>query len=654
MGTNIKFSDLIRYILLGCISSVIVFLTINCILSGTARIQGESDHTAIQNILASIDSLNASVSIVLMFAVFFIAGVVVQGMRLWLLQSVRRATRFPWVLSMIETLYGNHRHDRWYFTALTDCIRAFVIPTYFYDKNNYARVLKFKKDNNEHVPRWVYISDHPEVLSDVIYKIISVNSHSGEDDREYLSDFLTSFLMIVRICFLSLFLFNFTRFPNVWKLELSLMALGILLVIWSKAYSGEYIRNLGVSFRALSKKEPEMADWDEVILSQGAPKVYVLIRTKATEPNYLRDTLLSVESQTYRNLQIIVLEDVDSDCVDKDGRITAGPSAIAGIVKEFTDRDHHPSVYERLQYSRKYCGGPAGAILEVRNIFLKTAGPNDIAVILDDDDRFRRERALEDIVYAMNRGQANICLTSFETKGDIEMDITNNGGRTHNSLISRFSRRSIMRFDPALCYASSIGWTKACRFEIVDAYAGAIRSLSLEQKFRDLGRYEDFPDLFMLLMKNAVVTGVPDATHSYYKREGRITTVPRKEDFTKARAGFLAFLLHMVSHSENMLQEGAAGYAKEFVLFKTCQIEDIYHKHFGKDKDYCMFTFTDALWKETGILSSSVRDYFGFKDEEGEGLEEFRQTVLTRMTALTNTQPDGSPAILTLGSLKND
>ena len=139
----------------------------------------------------------------------------------------------------------------------------------------------------------------------------------------------------------------------------------------------------------------------------------------------LKRTLDSINRQTYQNILVIVLEDVDKDY---DNQVTTAKQ----IISLYQDSQNYPFLFDKIAYSVEHCGGPAAAMIRIKELFLKTACDDDIAVMLDDDDALKRSDAIEDIVYMMNSRKANICITSFESCGEISMDITNKGGGKHN------------------------------------------------------------------------------------------------------------------------------------------------------------------------------------------------------------------------------
>lgn len=646
METNLKFSDIIRYILLGSLSLFIIlqpiYIFLICINSDLVP---EAEH-AFWLILPSVLDNNttyASVVLVILLAVSYLVGAAVQGYRLFLLQTIRRCYHYPRVRAFMEYCFGNPGKNMTRLTSLPhqelirSVLRLFVIPSYFYDIYNYTRVLKFRKRGTQHIPNWIYISDEPQMTCEVIDKIVGKR---GDDDHLYLSEFLTSMMAVTWSCMILLlpllpFLF--------WRTLFTLLIFLLLLVgfcVAAKSFGEEYIRSLGMWFRAKLEEEHRIDEFGHIIALNGAPKVYLLVRTKSNKAFFLDKTLESIERQSYKNFQVIIIEDVPkTKSSDPSPYVGLPDDCIAqNVVERYNDRIKHPSLYNHITFCKLDCGNPATTMMREREFFLKMADRTDIAVILDDDDELRTDDALLNIVHAMTRNKANLCLTSFESKGDLGLDITNNGGGVHNQVIKQFSRESISEFDHRLCHASSIGWTKACSMETVAKYVTLLDKHAEKHpgnSYCDFEKYEDFPDFVMQLFTGTVITGVVEATHAYYKREGRITTTVNDRDFSFCRAKNLNLLIELVLTDGDAFPnaEQAMHHTLEFVLFKTCQIEDIYHK-WEKNRKRPVFTFTDWLFK---ALSPESRLAFGVSTEK-----DFRRKVLEKLIKISTLEKDGS------------
>jgi hypothetical protein len=151
-----------------------------------------------------------------------------------------------------------------------------------------------------------------------------------------------------------------------------------------------------------------------------------------------------------------------------------------------------------------------------------------------------------------------------------------------------------------ICFASSIGWTKSYRYDVVKAYNESIlndtntisyededgtKKISYAELYRELSRYEDFPDFLTLLFKakgkkkGYVITGVEEPTHLYHKNPTSITGDVNIEDFMKARPHFLALTLIICSSCKKNFVRHAFRYALTYVMFKELQICNIIAKY---------------------------------------------------------------------------
>lgn len=638
METNLKFSDIIRYILLGSLSLIILSQPVYILLTiANEEFIQQTENLFMQLLpkLTASNSTYASVAIVVLLAASYLVGAAAQGYRLYLLQTIRTCYQYTIVRDFMEYCFGNPgKKYKWldplpFPSFCRNILRVFVVPNFYYDIYNYTRVLKFSKNSTLQIPEWIYISDEPQMTCEVIDKLVGKR---GEDDHLYLNEFLTSLTAVIWSCIWLMIPLLFFMPCRTFLTMVIYLAFEIGFCIAAKSFGEEYIRSLGMWFRAKLESEHRMEEYGRIIALHGAPKVYILVRTVSTGNFYLDRTLESIERQSYKNFQVIVIEDLGQPEPQKTQAKDSKPKVTIAqqVVERYNDREKHPSLYNHITFCKLKCGNPATTMMHERDFFLKMADKRDIAVILDDDDELRTDDALLNIVHAITRSKANLCLCSFESKGDLGLDITNNGGGVHNHLIQLYSRESIREFDPNLCHASSIGWTKVYTAEVAEKY----QKLLDEHEQRNPGnsycsfeKYEDFPDFVMLLFKGTVITGVREATHAYYKRPGRITTTPTDRDFSFCRARNLNLLIELVEQNGEQFPSAdeAMKHTLEFVLFKTCQIEDIFHKREDRRHSH-VFTFTDMLYE---ALSPQSRKAFGVKS-----YEEFRTKVFDKMKRL--------------------
>lgn len=594
MSTNIKFSILIRYVLQGFFSLIVIFATLSYIdmalfdhsISFLEQLFGFASlkYTKGAETMIKADDNQDLIKFIIALLLCFIAGIAMNGVRLAFMQFVRWLSGKLRIVRKIHLTGFGDGCNFWLFQWL---IRL-LFPTYYYNTFNYCRVIHNLKNVSSHYPNWVFISKRPELLSEIIDNI---SGNAGkDDDRLYMNELVTTMIMIVHSCLFALLLTG--NFIQIYTLIL--LVCDSLLILCAKAYADDYIRSLGVAFKSLTNDN--IRQYNNTMVLLGAPKAYILVRTKNCEENYLANTLKSIENQTYCNNHIIILEDFDDKNQEND-------DSIRKTVLEYQNFNEHPSIAHNITYCKTKCGSPAAAMNQIRKLFLNTAGDDDIAIILDDDDEFLRKNAVEDIVVNMQKGKANMCITTFETKGDIGKDITNGGGRIHNNVVRKLENRSqkgicpnramdimhslhdhllkffnsktpIKRRVPDFCYSSSIGWTKAYRKDMVSWYDELLENT----RYKDLRKYEDFPDFINFLSKKVVITGVSEPTHSYFKRSNRVTTqISTPRDFSECRAGNLQLLLGLVEQNIDKLNRKSYLYTREFILFKMCQIEDIFY-----------------------------------------------------------------------------
>jgi len=488
-----------------------------------------------------------------LLSAFFVVGIVLQGIRILAVRSVHRYPRSPF-------------------------LRLLSVCAAPYSAYNYCRIIKdSRKSSKNDYPDWIYISDRPEALIRSLSSYVeNATSHDMDGDMKYLNDMSIALLLWVSLlCVLTLAAAAVkavcgdavtAEFLMLFLMLAVLLVLRCLLVGISKAFAINFIQSVGDRCNALEKNGSNLSD---LYCSFGSPTAYILIRTHPSDLKWLRRALDSVAMQTYYDIRIIILEDIGT---------SNGSDEAKKIIGEFIEdrgtAGDKRNYLDNISYCQKQCNGAAGAAYYIREIFVNIAGKQDIAIFLDSDDKFRRRNAVHDIVAQMRRTASQVCITSFETVEEIGQNICNNGGRTHNELVNGLETNPAGDFcDGKLCYLSSIGWTKSYSYDQLKQYYQLIGKY--RQEYVGLAFYEDFPDIAALLFKGTTITGVKRPTHAYYKRSGSITCTPSVEAFRVQRAGFLALLVKMVLENRDLFVDKAADYLAHFVIFKSCQIENI-------------------------------------------------------------------------------
>lgn len=591
MESKVKFSDVIRFILLGGIT---IFLIACCLYllygSGifiqTLKIIKDYPYTIL----------------IFSLSVFFIIGVLLQGIRLqWL-----------YLLNKVKWLDYFCKSKRYLF-------RSCILPVYY---NSYETQCKVLKESNSKqnviLPSWIYTSDHPDRLIAIIEAHLKYND-KDIIDNEYktFNMFFTSVLIPIRLILLPLWIcvimyclsyFNeessiFDNIINIVSRQkdifflyfLLLFLMRIIVTMLSKRYAFEYIKQLGEQCKAVEEKNQDYLR--KIYSCQGEPTAYILIRTSSKNnrkaEEFLSRSLRSVAAQTYNSIHVIVLEDVE----DEKNKTNIVEDTINNVVR------CNKRLENKVEYSFKKLKGAAGSVYEIRNIFLKTAGKNDICIMLDDDDEFARPDAVEDIVVQLIRNNADVCISSFISKNNIRLDITNQGGKFHNDLVGDLEENPSCFNDAKYCKLSSIGWTKSYKYDLIKRYQEIVKPY--EKEFIDLKYYEDFPDIIALLLKDVRITGIHKPIYLYNKSENSVTASYNINAFKDQRAGFLALLLQLVKDNEDKLCNDAWKYTVEFVVFKTIQIENIICKYLvdcnesrEKRKKIYVFLFTKWLVKK--------------------------------------------------------
>lgn len=365
-----------------------------------------------------------------------------------------------------------------------------------------------------------------------------------------------------------------------------------------------------------------------------ASKAFVLIRTSLTSVGactgskryeYFKECLNSVLNQSFDDIVILLLQDTRT-ALSRRVEKTLPPRFCADILNNWSKLTGAKRNRE-LHFYRANCNGPALALYYLRKElnFLKPE-PNDVVILLDDDDFLVRESAVKDIVDKMTKGaSADVCLLSYNIVGDSSLDISNGAGYIHNNLIKGLDGKYksvndyVSSEDPArwLSLADSLGWTKAYKYSIVKRYMDALFEYfnfdesRLIRFYRKNNAYEDFPDIINICWSGVKVTGCKEPTHAYRKTKSSITANPRLGDFIRKRPAYLSLLIGLVQNAG--MTEAANATIARYVVIKLILIENIMAKFRNEgvshnvfrnltERAYFFKCFTESLIRDGNIL----------------------------------------------------
>ena len=333
---------------------------------------------------------------------------------------------------------------------------------------------------------------------------------------------------------------------------------------------------------------------------------YILIRTKLNlscansnddKHYYFRECLESALKQTYEHKTIIILQDSSLKFNKDPHRHDKLPAFIQNIVAKHNAKEKKDLCKSIYFYS---CNskGAAQSLFNIREIVINdfAKGENrdeDIVILLDDDDMLFNTAVVKNIVDRMNddKGKADICLTQFDTIGENSLNIINQGGNVHNTLIQDLSLENIVSPETetksygrgSLCFADSLGWTKVYRVKVVKEYHKLLREIfgnkegELKCFLKRNDAFEDFPEIINLCIKGFTTTALNKTTHIYRKHKKSITAKRRKTDFVRKRVEYLTLLIQLynkLKEHDRLLTNSDVVVAR-YTIIKVITIENI-------------------------------------------------------------------------------
>ena len=543
---KIRFSDVLRYFILGCIELVLFYFFV-------------SDRELAEDWQKAIDSFSPTLIIAASCISLYLLGFFTQSIILLCFRG-----------NFLVTGIGE----------VSEYIRYY--PREFFNKMNY--------------PNWVYWSDSPSRVLD-IYRNVLETDDSSDGKTEFLysnqlfqgiafSSFillciklmnnpdclvigLASLILLIVLCLVSLFYSQHIKYLVLsiarWVIPVIMVLATLLLtkndncvvcccvvltgiyvcsVIFASLLARKQIRRIDV-LANFSKENYER--FNSILARVGVPKVYILTRTN--NPEYIEEELESIAIQTYPNIKVIVLADKS---------IQNNPFDLPVLIKlidhyqrgEGKGQENRTPMNIQLYESSR--SGPAALAYEIRQIFLNYANADDIAMILDSDDKLYSRSVVSQIVSKMYKTQSNVCLIRFEIFGKENLNYSKN---KHNELVKELAfdktrNGRVFKLErcnpilPAELYEegemhliSTIGWTKCYKKGVLEKYQLLLKEYNKE--FDTYQKYEDFPDILALLDNDTRICSVAKNSVLFRKRANSVTTSVEPDNYSVHIAHFL-------------------------------------------------------------------------------------------------------------------
>lgn len=581
MDTQVKFSDIIRYVLLGGVAIAYFFLW-----GYILNIEWMTELLAL-----AIDNASSMVVLIVIGFASFLIGV--------LLQSIRSLVEY-WP----RVAVSKYRPNAPWWKKVFYKISEFVLYGTIFELCHHQKANRKYADD---LPMWIYLSDNPSATLNFIRGRLSkeINSESNSlGESFYYHELFMGLEYALFLVPISILIFwnKYFDFSTPGMLTL-LITCGVAITtvrFLAKMESKKYLRYINSLYDIFD----DYANSHHPFFSARMPIVYVLIRT-VDLPGRMKHITRAVESvlhQNYPNKRIIILEDLPEGVTGKGKEAKCGPMSLvvdieAELHRQHGDKpDHIDSLQKIVTYKRaEEHIGASGTSHDIREIFLNEANERDIAVLLDDDDFLDRNDALTEIAVRMSATNAGMGLLTFRNVSDMGCVLSNGGGKFHNQTVKKLARvnKSVDYLDEFI-FADTLGWTKVYSYEMMKRYVESIDNFDKLKdspiKYRSNPAFEDFPDFICFLLPGAKVCAIDRPTHCYFKRDDSITG---SKDLTafEYRCGFLAYTMELVeflsSNKNNnhrlKLSECDIRQTKRFITYKIGVICNIIMTKFAKE-----------------------------------------------------------------------
>ncbi len=571
---KIRFADVLRYFILGCIEVVLYYSFSRCSIIG---IDGATEVGWIHDWNSVNDILPTPLILAILCIGLFLIGFISQ--------------------SIIHLFFGGNFFGTG-IGEIADFIRFY--PQSLQNRHDY--------------PNWLYWSDKPSRVVEIYRNVLETEDISDSKTEFlyanqlfqgiafavfilFLNIVIPDFLWFIVVSFIIICALHYVYRYNTCPIKYIILsnswigvALAILLCTWLLAnnliggitLAGFFMCSIFCASQ-LARKQIRRIDilanfsvessikFRSVLKSVGAPTVYILTRTNSAK--YLNEELESILIQKYPDIKVIVLIDEELQTDKKKVQL----EWLFEILDSYRDR------LSLHIYGSRY-HGPASLAYEIRNIFKDYAKDDDIALLLDSDDKLYSPESVSQIVTKLYRTESNICLLSYEVFG---MRHLNYSKRDHNEIVKILCHSGkLVRED--LHRISTIGWTKCYRKMMLLGYQEMVDH-QLINPLQDLENkcYEDFPDIIAVMQKEAKICAVEDPSIMFRRRGDSITSSNIPENYSNHIPFFLKLTKELTIKNHERLIDGGIDVVNKLISYKFMQYMNIVYKKTNKlDKEY--------------------------------------------------------------------
>ena len=305
---------------------------------------------------------------------------------------------------------------------------------------------------------------------------------------------------------------------------------------------------------------------------------------------YIGEAIKSFLSQTYENKELVIVED-------------CSPDNTAKIAAKFASK--FDGIYFTDECRATKNAGAGKTFVKIAKIVLSRARPDDIIYVLDDDDKYLRDDALELLVSRMLKTRADVCFVDSENFGDVGLVSLDERKRNQAMIIDELSKldkaKTIAQLN-IIAKAHCGMCTRAYTANVFKRYIDLIPELTDQHVIGD-----DIMSLSSLLLRGLAFTSLAEPIYGYRRRGDSISKKFSRGFFLKNML-FLRTAKDMVLHYPECHVVEARRYLKDMLdIFRRDYVDRVaIETKRGRLENYSKTELLEDFYTVVGNVDAEV------------------------------------------------